>query len=357
MDPIDTVYVKEEEIFNENSSKTSPENERASRTEETIDNLEQEIDKAYGVVEAKFQDLWNDNADLLQNKYHLDEHKQSLVRQLNTLKANVSENKNLQAASEGFRAFEEQLKQANLEQRLHVNELKKTATSALDALDSRLEIVENKANEYVTQFTSFFSNIVSVRPETDPEQPQDDKEVLYSSPLNKYTQYGTTRYERDLLKLHTTEAYFTEDGNDDPEELKQFNSDSKTTEIDNLLKKYPDTLTEMMNELVPVRVSYNTFWYRYFKNEEKLKELDEQRKNLLRKEKNGEETTGKTNEKEEDDFTWDDEDEEETPVKVDKPKESETASNTRSEKSKVKVGDGVDKNDNDDDDDDDDDWE
>lgn len=346
MDPIDTVYVQEEEIFNEDASKLKPENDKSSKTEETIENLEQEIDKAYGVVETKFQNLWKDNAGVLQDKYHLNEHKQNLINQLNVLKANVGENKNLQSVGESLKELQEQLKQSNLEQRLHLDELKKAANSALDGLDSRLEAVENKAGEYVTQFTSFLSNIVSVRP----EQESEEKEVIYSSPL--YTQYGTTRYENDLLKLHTTRSFYTDDTLDDEDEMKKFNPDSKTSEIESLLKKYPETLTEAMNELVPVKVSYSTFWYRYFKNEDKLKDLDKQRKGLLRREKEGG-LTGKANDKEdeqeeEEDFAWDDDDDD-APVKVESKK-------PQSDSSKVAEK-GKPQEEGDDDDDDDDDWE
>lgn len=344
MDPIDTVYIQEEEIFNADSSPKQGA-EKTSKTEETIGNLEQDIDKAYGVIESKFQELWKDNSGLFQEK-QLEEHKQNLVKQLNTLKANVAENKNLQTVGESFRAFEEQLKQANLEQRLHIDELKKGATSALDALDSRLEVVENKASEYVGQFASFFSNIVSVRPETDTMQ---EKDVLYSSPLNKYSQYGTTRYDQDLLKLHTTRSYYIEDTLDDPDELKQFNSDAKTSEIDRLLKKYPETLVETMNELVPVEVSYNTFWYRYFKNENKLQSLDQQRKELLSKNKGRQtgDVEGTAEKEDEDDFAWD-EDDEEPPVKVENPRKSQEGQ---------KVSDKEVKTENNDDEEDDDDWE
>ncbi|KAI5963846.1 hypothetical protein KGF57_001221 [Candida theae] len=348
MDPIDTVYVQEEDIFSEDVSKSKLEVEKSNKTEETFENLEQEIDKAYGAVESKFQQLWKENAGVLQDKYHLEEHKQSLINQLNVLRANVGENKNVQSVGESLREFQEQLKQSNLEQRLHLNELRKAASSALDGLDSRLEAVENKASEYVTNFTSFLSNIVSVKPEPKSEE----KEVLYSSPL--YTQYGATRYDNDLLKLHTTKEFYTDDTIDNEEEISNFNSDSKTSEIEALLKKYPETLEETMNELVPVKVSYNTFWYRYFKNEGKLKDLDKQRKELLQKEKKGE-TAEKARDKDEDDFTWDDEDEE-APVKVSKPKQSQPHTKVSEEDTNKDKGDAYGDEDEDEDEDEDD-WE
>ena len=65
------------------------------------------------------------------------------------------------------------------------------------------------------------------------------------------------------------------------DEIESFNADSKTKEISGLLEKYPNTLTKTMNDLVPLKISYNLFWYRYFKNDDKLKEQEKKRKELL----------------------------------------------------------------------------
>ena len=65
------------------------------------------------------------------------------------------------------------------------------------------------------------------------------------------------------------------------DEIESFNADNKTKEISGLLEKYPNTLTKTMNDLVPLKISYNLFWYRYFKNDDKLKEQEKKRKELL----------------------------------------------------------------------------
>lgn len=85
------------------------------------------------------------------------------------------------------------------------------------------------------------------------------------------------------MKLHTTEEFYLSDELDDENEIKNFNADEKTKEISDLLEKYSTTLTKTMNELVPVKIAYNLFWYRYFKQENKLKEHEKKRKELLQK--------------------------------------------------------------------------
>jgi len=104
-----------------------------------------------------------------------------------------------------------------------------------------------------------------------------------------------------------------------------------------------------MNELVPVEVSYNTFWYRYFKNENKLQSLDQQRKELLSKNKGRQtgDVEGTAEKEDEDDFAWD-EDDEEPPVKVENPRKSQEGQKVSGKEVKTE---------NNDDEEDDDDWE
>ena len=51
--------------------------------------------------------------------------------------------------------------------------------------------------------------------------------MLFNSSLNQYNNYGTTRYDTDLLKLHTTEEFYLSDELDDENEIKNFNADEK----------------------------------------------------------------------------------------------------------------------------------
>ncbi|KAI5954275.1 hypothetical protein KGF54_002050 [Candida jiufengensis] len=317
-----------------------PESDINKKTEQTMENLENEIDKAYGVVESKFQQFWSKNSHLLQNQ-SIDEHKQQFVKQLNSMKENLSHNKNIQLVTENFNNFENQLKDLNLEGKLNIKDISTKANHALDVLDSKLEIVEKEASKYVNSFTSFFSQIISVAPEE--SKPEPEKEVIFNSSLNQYTNYGTTRYDSDLLKLHTDKSYYITKDEDDTSPDTNFNADDKTKEIEELLKKYPTTLTKLMNEIVPIQVSYNKFWYLYFQNELKLQELDKQRKELQTK-------------KEDEEFDWDDDDEDEmeTPEKVLSSKETKPEINSEKTDKKDKT---LEKDEDEEEEDEEDDWE
>ncbi|ODV77158.1 uncharacterized protein CANTADRAFT_8305 [Suhomyces tanzawaensis NRRL Y-17324] len=275
-----------------------PDKASKDQTEETVQRLESEIDKAYSAVEHKFQDLWTNastQATGLQEKIKLEEHKKQLLSQLSNARLNI-----------------------NTEL---IETIKSQANHALDSLDSTLEQVEKQAGQYVSLFTSFFSSIVSVAPKE-----QEKEEVLFS--LND--SYGTSRYDTELFKLHTSPSYYVDEASD---AAKAFDADTKTTEIAELLQKYPNTLTKLMNDLVPVKLPYNQFWYWYFVHDDKLKESENKRKELLDKK-----TASGAGDDEE--FTWDDDEEEE-----------------ETQEEAVDVAKEVKPKKDDDDDDDDDDWE
>ncbi|KAK6462303.1 hypothetical protein DFJ63DRAFT_313444 [Scheffersomyces coipomensis] len=303
-------------VAEEETSKDVPSHTEQSKTEETVEKLESEIDKAYTAVEARFQDLWANaakNASGLQDKYHLDERKNQLLEQLNAAKEGLVSNNNVLAVRENLKVVEDQLKKVNLpEVNIDLKNLQTQANTALDTLDSTLEQVEKSAGKYVSSFTSFFSSLVSVEPEDDGSN--DNKDISFSSanPISSHESYGTSRYDNDLFKLHTVESYYLSEDLDVKSEVDSFNADSKTDEISKLLSQYPNTLTKTMNDLVPVKIAYNLFWYRYFKNDAKLRDSEQKRKELLQKK-----TSSVGNKGDEDeDFTWDDEEEEEDVVDV-----------------------------------------
>lgn len=270
----------------------APESPRAANdTDKAVHQLEDEIAKGYSAVESQVSGLWLaalKNAAALQQKYKLEEHRQQLVERLSSATTTLGERTRL---NESLQLIELQLKGLDLKQ------LQTQASHALDTLDSKLELVERQAGKYASLFASFFSDIISVNPvltQTD----DDETETIFTSPLAN-TRYGASRYDTELLKLHTTAAYYLEGG----EEL---DVEARTDEIALLLAQYPDTLERLMNSLVPVKVSYNQFWLRYFAAEAQLKKAEEKRKELLKKE-----TKEEAENDDEGEFTWDDDDDDE----------------------------------------------
>lgn len=312
--------VAEEEVTKDTSVQNAFSEEHDNKTEETVQKLELEINNMYNALESKFLDLWSNaskNASDLQAKYKLDERKEQLLGQLNSARESLKNNNTLNV-TENLASIEEQIKKVQLPAvKVDIKNLLEQANTALDVLDSKLEIVENQAGKYVSSFASFLSNMISVTPEA----PVNEKETLFasSSGINTHENYGTSRYETDFYKLHTTESYYLTEELDDKAEAEKYSADSKTKEISELLEQYPQTLTKLMNEIVPVKVSYNLFWYRYFKNEDKLKESEKKRKELL--EKKGSQASANDDDEE---FTWDDDEEDEETVNLSKNlKESE----------------------------------
>lgn len=294
-----------------------PPNHQEGKTEQAVHQLETEIDNAYQSVEKKFSELWtnvNKNAEDLQQKYQLEQRRDELLKQLSAARDSIDDKTKLTLH---LSQFEQQLKSlgGQLGEQIHVpdiyfKELGNKANTYLDRLDSGLEIVENQASKYASQFASFFSGIVQINNDTQPEAPV-KRETLFSTSMGANPNYGTSRYDSDLFKLHTSPELYLYQADD--KELEQFDVDSKTELISQTLKTYDNTLHKLMNELVPVEISYSEFWYKYFKLEENLKREEHQRKKLL-------ENKETKKEGEDEEFTWDDDDEE--PVDIGKESNS-----------------------------------
>lgn len=298
--------------------------ETNEKTQDAIHRLESDIDSAYSSIESKFSALWSSasqNAQGILAKVDFEQRRKELMEQLNAAKANINNNKlvqdNVQSIEKQLKTLGEQVKA--LETKVDLKKLSTQANSALDTLDSKLEIVEQQAGKYMNQFTSFFSSMIALESST--PSPAKEQETLFSSSALYGAAYGSSRYETDLFKLHTTESYYLDDTKDVAAELGLFNVEEKTLEIGALLQKYPETLEKLMNKLVPVQIPYNVFWYRYFKAEAEVKTSEQSRKELLTKKDTSKVSSpGQGSDEEEDEeFTWDDdEDEDEEVVKVEK---------------------------------------
>lgn len=239
--------------------------------------------------------------------------KQDLLSQLASAKESLITNKalqsNVQYAENKLKELTERVKKTDVG--IDLNSVSSHTSKALDSLDSKLEIVEQQATKFVSLLTSFFSSMVVI---SSPEEQK--KEIDHSMSCLLTSVYGNSRYDSDLQKLHTTESFYLSDELDNKEEPDNFEVNAMTQEITALLERYPTTLEPLMNELVPVKLTYQLFWYRYFKCEQQLKQQEEARRHLLSKPrkpapKTSEELNAKIPESdEEEDFTWDDDEEE-----------------------------------------------
>ena len=273
-----------------------------TKTEQVIEQLNSEIENTFSKMESGWSNMWNSaskNANELQRQYHLEEYKKGLFDQLQNVKNNMDNTKTVQ---NGLGAVEEQLK--NLGKQLHVEDVQNATSNVLENLDGKIEQVEQLTGKYVSQFASLFSGMFAINPA------ESEKEELFSRPsLNPREEYGTSRYENELYTLHTDPSYYLDSEKDNKEELDLFKEEEKTEEIAALLKKYPKSLEKLMNELVPLKVSYKLFWYRYFKAREQLTTAEQKRKQLMASKSSSSSNPGRGEvDEEEENFAWDDED-------------------------------------------------
>ena len=271
-------------------------------------------------LENKVASFWSSDKEGVTGESILQQ-KNDILSQIGAVKeslvANETLHSNVQIPETKLKELTEKVKNADFG--FSFDEVSIQANKALDILDSKLEIVEQQATKFVSLLTSFFSGMVAVSaPESNDvlETPKDSDRTdrAYSGIL--CSAYGNTRYDSDLHKLHTTESYYLDDA--DAEDL-DVDVLSKTDEIAALLAKYPDTLDPLMSRLVPVKITYQRFWNRYFAHELRLRQLEESRKSLLSPPQKSSavpksfpsaEIPADTEDGEDDDdFAWDDDDE------------------------------------------------
>lgn len=329
VEPVAPLVSESEPITEKSTSQDQPilEKEPQPETQDSIeksevtlpvpDELKAETDPEHedllSQLEAKVSSLWTMAAQKT-DRESLAEVKQDILLQLASAKESLVTNQALQSnvhfAESKLKELTDKVK--NTDVGLNFETVSTQANKALDTLDSKLEIVEQQALKFVSLLTSFFSSMVVV--DAPKEEP---KEVPGSFSSLLAASYGNSRFDTELRKLHTTESYYLSSDLDNEKELAAFDVNDRTDDIAALLSKYSATLEPLMNLLVPVQISYSLFWYRYFKQEQLLKQQEEARKSLLssgreapKGDANSKPLVTQEDDEDDDDFTWDDDEDE-----------------------------------------------
>ncbi|SCU83640.1 LAME_0C05952g1_1 [Lachancea meyersii CBS 8951] len=188
--------------------------------------------------------------------------------------------------------------------------LSERAQEALDSLDHQLHNVENLAQNYWQKVasTSFWSNVSDSLGLNGQNETKNSNQVNLQSPVSSQgkavTPVAGNRTEAELRLLSSDQSIYLNStmnakGEGDGAKAEAFDVDAHTTEIADLLKA-DSVLTQTMNALVPEHVSYGDFWDIYFTRRQKILDMENQRKDLLKKEA-----------KDSAPVDWDDEDEDE----------------------------------------------
>ncbi|KAM9918890.1 hypothetical protein OXX59_008336 [Metschnikowia pulcherrima] len=269
---------KQEEVDKDNKGKSSI---------LAVSRIENEIDEVYTSIEAKFTKFWRStsrnvlatqsgSSQPAQAGPELSPQMQKTDSPLND--ESEAERVNCNTSEDAFNAPPLDLASLSIQ-----------ANRALDDLDSRLEYVERSAGKLVNSITTYFSG--GPTPDSAAGSSSTTRDIPSISTIPGEA-YGSTRYDMELFKLHTTPGMYLSADADQVLELSNFVVDDKTQEIEILLKRYSETLEIVMNALVPTKLPYDLFWYRYFKQVSKLRSGEKARKELLQPSEDEIDSTG-----------------------------------------------------------------
>ncbi|OBA21201.1 hypothetical protein METBIDRAFT_229670 [Metschnikowia bicuspidata var. bicuspidata NRRL YB-4993] len=243
----------------------------------TVTRLENDIEDVYTLIESKIATFWRSatrNVHESQEKI-IGKSQDNLDQKPNHGKSTAQY---IPSKAETLGNTDSDHPVRSVGPKIDLSSISVLANRALDELDSKLEIVEQKAGNFMSSLTSFFSG-------SDLSDTQDlhdrHKKNASALPILPGNAYGSSRYDMELFKLHTTPDAFMNASFEEEAELSDFLVDAKTQEISSLLCKYLGTLEKLMNDLVPTQLTYEKFWFRYFKQESKLRAGEQARKMLL----------------------------------------------------------------------------
>ncbi|KAI7857688.1 hypothetical protein BDC45DRAFT_603252 [Circinella umbellata] len=182
------------------------------------------------------------------------------------------------------------------------------------------------AEQYLQTFGSEVMDTVNkaldmIDSDDDDDDQQREPEGRQSTSSNRTNRIFATRKERLLAEMRTDPNTFLTQLPDT--NTNQFDVEKKTDEIAQILDEFPD-LREMMDNLVPIKVTYVLFWQRYFYHAEKIEKEDEKRQLIAE------------GADEEDEFKWDSDDEDEVSSST-QQKEEQTNEKKSIEEKKVVV--------------------
>ncbi|CCH45134.1 General transcription factor IIH subunit 1 [Wickerhamomyces ciferrii] len=296
------------------------------KTEKSFEELEDGIANTYNVIESKAS-TWGASFGSLVSNLKINDYLNETKKHVENLHLNDKLNLTKSTVTKKFSEVQKRVvNEESFEKSQNMWSLLSTKTNTyLDELDKELEQVETFAGSYVNKFGQFIKDSIVVAPPEDRDELIDDDEgnLLFNvtgSGKSKPQKVTSTRTEAQLYALHTSPELFLTTANDQSFELfkKEFNLNSKTEDISKLLKQNND-LKKLSTTIVPEKSTYEEFWTRYYYLFDKILKDETNRKKLLNKEVQPNDSKTKN-------LQWsDDEDDEDN--------ENNTASSSKNDKS------------------------
>lgn len=356
------------------TNSNDPSNELNKKTEESFEKFENEVSKTYDAIETKAS-TWGASFGSFISNFKVNDYINETRKQVENFHLDEKVNLTKSTVTKKFGEIQSRLvNEENTTKSKNMWSLLSNKTNTyLDELDKELEQVETFAGSYVNKFGQFIKDSIVISNPEDEDELIDDSEgdllfnVLDDS-KSRPQKVTSTRTEAQLYALHTSpELYLTNAQDETYDQFKKsFKLDSKTEDIAALLKQNVE-LNKLSTSIVPEKVKYDEFWTRYFYLYDKILKEESNRKKLLKK-------GNDTNETKSENVEWSDEEEgDENDEAKNKHEKSTTSSEgtyelksvnsstldvtkeARNTKNKDKTNSN--KTDDNDDDEDDDDWE
>lgn len=166
-----------------------------------------------------------------------------------------------------------------------VASLRSTAASRLKDLQKAEDAADEALLKFGTNVRNFLRDAVTITAPDDALEGA-EREVLFETqePGTGKKVFHSTRIGAQLHAIHTTPTSFTQDPAQNEEWdrwTNDFDIDGKTDDIAKHLQKH-ENLRRAMEQLVPQKVDYKTFWMRYYFLRKAVEEEERRRREILK---------------------------------------------------------------------------
>ena len=192
--------------------------------------------------------------------------RQSLVSRARSMSVGQTSSAAAEGAEKGEESKERSQSEALRESEGMISRFRSEAAKRLKDLEKAEVAADAAIFRFGANIGNFLKDAVTVAPPTDEKNKDGSSKILFESKDQdgKRVIHGT-RFEAQLHAIHTSLDKFTKDP--ESEEYaswkEDFDIDKKTESIRQDLEKYEE-LRKTMEKLVPEKVDYKNFWYRYY---------------------------------------------------------------------------------------------
>ncbi|KAG7860091.1 hypothetical protein KL919_002796 [Ogataea angusta] len=279
-------------------AETQESEHRDQKTEELVNNFEEQVGKVYSNIESQTVSGWNTFSgylsnfqkklpDLLTDTKEITK-KIDLQNRINVTKENFEKN----LAKVQSKLNEEELKEIKESSAKLLHNFNENTNKYLDGLDQDLEKLENLTLGYATKLGSLLADKTGIRFGSEEAGGAKKDEIMFNMPQN----LATSRLEAQLHELENNkDLYLT---NWKSESVKDYVLTAEDEAEKNTLAE-KESLKKLIQELVPDEIDEQVFWKTYFSNKAKILEEEKKRKEILQQKPADDD----------EDFDWDDDEE------------------------------------------------